>query len=168
MKQLLVINPEKVTKKEVKSYPTREAVRAIVFDNDGKIALLHVVKSKYYKLPGGGIEKGEDKKRALKRECQEEVGSEIEILDEIGSIVEYRKIFKLKQISYCYLAKLKGNKGNPSFTDEEVEGNFEPVWLSLEDALQAISKNVATSIEGSAYIVPRDTVFLEESRKYLI
>jgi len=168
MKLLLELRDKDIGAISKKSIMKERAASRAILMNNGKIALMNVTKHSYHKLPGGGIEKGEDKKRALKRECQEEVGSEIEILDEIGSIVEYRKIFKLKQISYCYLAKLKGNKGNPSFTDEEVEGNFEPVWLSLEDALQAISKNVATSIEGSAYIVPRDTVFLEESRKYLI
>src|SRR5688572_4730076 len=113
MKELLLINPESVTEEEVKEYPVREAARAIVTDEDGLIALLHVSNKNYYKLPGGGMEKGEDRIQALKRECLEEIGCHIEVTGEIGSIVEYRKIFHIKQISHCYLARLKGSKGTP-------------------------------------------------------
>src|SRR3989344_4255145 len=134
MKKILLLNPEKVGEEEVKNYSVREAVRAIVQDGDGNIAPLHVTKSKYYKLPGGGIEKGEDKIEALRRECKDEIGSEIEILGEVGTIVEYRKMFNLKQISYCYLAKLKGKKGKSKFTNEEIEDAFEQVWLSYEES----------------------------------
>jgi 8-oxo-dGTP pyrophosphatase MutT (NUDIX family) len=167
MKQLKLINPENVSEEEVKSYKVREAARAVVVDENGKIALLHVSKEHYYKLPGGGIEDGEDKMKALARECKEEIGCDVEVMGEVGSIVEYRKIFTLKQTSYCYLAKVKGKKGMPDFTDDEKENGFEQVWLSSSDALKALRESKATSIEGSAYIVPRDTAFLEESKNYL-
>ena len=167
MKQLKLINPENVSEEEVKSYKVREAARAVVVDEDGKIALLHVAKENYYKLPGGGIEEGEDKMKALERECQEEIGCAVEVMSEVGSIVEYRKIFSLKQTSYCYVAKLKGLKGETSFTDDEKENGFEQVWLSYDEAFKALTESKATSVEGSGYIVPRDTAFLEEA-KFLI
>ena len=50
-----------VSEEEVKNYRVREAGRAVVMDRDGMIALLHVTKESYYKLPGGGIEETEDK-----------------------------------------------------------------------------------------------------------
>lgn len=168
MKQLAIINPEQVSEHEVLAYPVREAVRAIVVDKEKNIALLHVTKEQYYKLPGGGIEGTEDHKSALKRECQEEIGSDIEVIDEIGSITEYRKIFTLKQISYCYLVMLKGEKGKPNFTEEEIENGFEQVWLPYEEALGVLSKNVTTNIEGRDYIVPRDTVLLKEAEALLL
>ena len=140
MKHLTIINPENVIDEEVKGYQTRVAARAIVFDENNLIALLHVSKEKYYKLPGGGIEELEDYKKALARECLEEIGSSVDIVSELGSIVEYRKIFNLKQISYCYLAKLKGKKGVPVFTKEELEKGFKPVWLSYEEALKYFDK----------------------------
>ena len=56
MKQLKLINPENVSEEEVKNYSVREAVRAVVFDEDKKVALLYVSKENYYKIPGGGIE----------------------------------------------------------------------------------------------------------------
>lgn len=164
MKLIRIINPENVSEEEVKSYRTREAGRAVVFDDDNKVALLHVANENYYKLPGGGIEEREDKIIALYRECQEEIGCNVEIIKEIGSIVEYRKIFNLKQTSYCYLVKVKGEKGAPEFTNDEKEKGFEQVWLTYDEAIKALKESVATSVEGGEYIVPRDLAFLEESK----
>ena len=168
MKFLKLINPENVSEDEVKKYRVREAGRAVVVDEDKKIALLYVAKENYYKLPGGGIEDGEDKMSALKRECLEEIGCNVEVINEIGVIVQYIKIFNLKQTSYCYLAKVKGQKGMPDFTENEKKKGFKQVWLSYDEAFKALTESKATSIKGSAYIIPRDTTFLKEARKYLV
>ena len=167
MKQIVILNPENATDKEVEGYSIRNAARAVVFDENNLVALLHVSKEKYYKLPGGGIEESEDIKKALRRECIEEIGSKINIVTEIGSIIEYRKIFNLKQTSFCYLAKLKGKKGSPDFTKEELEKGFEIVWLPYNEALTVLSNNIATSFEGKNYIVPRDIIFLNEAKNFL-
>ena len=68
----------------------REAARAVVFDFENKVALLHVKKHAYHKLPGGGLEEGEDIKTALEREMMEEIGCQVEVQNEIGEIIEYR------------------------------------------------------------------------------
>lgn len=167
MKELVLINPKSVSEEEVKSYPTREAVRAVVVDDDNQIALLYVSKEDYYKLPGGGIEDDEDRETALKRECREEIGCDIEIIEEVGSVIEYREIFHIRQTSYCYLAKVSGQKGTSSYTDDELKKGFTQVWLSFEEALERISQNNATSPEGSDYIVPRDTAILEAAGELL-
>ncbi len=167
MEQLKLINPEQVSEDAVKSYPVRKAARAVVFDDEKNVALLHVSKAGYYKLPGGGLEESENVEIALVRECQEEIGCEVEIIAEIGSIVEYRKMFTLTQISYCYLAKVKGKKGTPHFTDEELENGFKQVWLPYEKAIEVTTQSATSDFEGSAYIVPRDIIFLETAKKYL-
>lgn len=41
----------------------------------------------------------------------EEVGAYATVIDEIGMIIEYKAQFK--QISYCYLAKVIGEKQKP-------------------------------------------------------
>lgn len=167
MKQLALINPENVSENEANTYLIREAARAIVLDENNMIALLHVAKKKYYKLPGGGIEQSEDKKIALERECLEEIGSNIALIDEIGIIIEYRKIFQLKQTSYCYLANIKGEKGTPNFTKEEIDNGFEQVWLPYDKALELISNNITTNVEGRDYIVPRDVTFLKAAKDHI-
>ncbi|KKU62400.1 MAG: hypothetical protein UX87_C0049G0001, partial [Candidatus Amesbacteria bacterium GW2011_GWA1_47_16] len=161
MKQLALINPENVSEQEANDYFVREAVRAVVLDENNHVALLYVAKEKYYKLPGGGIEAGEDKAAALRRECQEEIGSEIKVVGELGYIVEYRKFSSLKQTSYCYLTQLKSKTGSTQFTDEEKHNRFKSVWLPIPEALRVLSAITAIGIEGRDYISPRDTAFLK-------
>jgi 8-oxo-dGTP diphosphatase len=168
MKELAVINPENATEEEVKGYAVREASRAIVCDADGNVGLLHVTKDSYYKLPGGGLDESEDPLTALRRECREEIGCEIDVLGEIGSIVEYRKIYAIKQVSYCYFAKVKGEKGLPQLTESEAEKGFKQEWMSYEDAIASIAGSRASTFIGRSYVVPRDAVFLMEAGKYIV
>jgi 8-oxo-dGTP pyrophosphatase MutT (NUDIX family) len=164
MKQIKLINLENVSDEEADNYRIREAARAIVFDDDKLVALLYSTINHYYKLPGGGIEIGETKEDALKRECQEEIGCNIDIISEVGLTVEYRKQFGLKQISYCYLAKLIGEKGNPTLEPDEIEEGFKTVWLPLSEALISVKESKPTIYEGP-YMVSRDTALLEETKE---
>ena len=116
MKQVAKINPRNVSEQEVTTYSLREAARAIVFDKDKNIALLLVGRDKYYKLPGGGIEEGEDRMFGLQRECYEEIGCAVEVVGEVGYTVEYWKEDNERQTSYCYIAKVVGEKGEPDYT----------------------------------------------------
>jgi 8-oxo-dGTP pyrophosphatase MutT (NUDIX family) len=113
------------------------------------------------------LDEGEGILTALKRECQEEIGCDIEVLGEVGSTVEYRKIFTLKQTSYCYVARVVGEKGTPHFMGDEIEEGFKEVWLSYEDAERALVESQATDYERSAYIVPRDILLLKEARRFI-
>lgn len=167
MKKFLLLNPENASAEDVKNYLVREAARAVVLDVDGKVALLHVAKENYYKLPGGGLEDVEDMMSALVRECREEIGCDIEVTGEVGSIVEYRKFCELQQISYGYLTAVKGEKGVLSFTETEIKDGFECLWVSYEEALRLVSKSAARTLEGRAYITPRDTAFLKEAKMLL-
>ncbi|MFA6529093.1 MAG: NUDIX domain-containing protein [Candidatus Gracilibacteria bacterium] len=163
MKFLKTLNPENASEEEVESYEVRTAARGVVFDNDGRVAILNVSKHNYYKLPGGGVEEGEDVIGALKRECQEELGCSIEIYGEVGEMIEYRKMFKLKQISPCYLAKVIGEKGSPEFTEEEIADEFEIKWILPKDAMKLFDALETKNDEGKLYIVPRDSAFLMEA-----
>lgn len=51
------------------TWSQRKTGRAIIFDADKNVALLHVTKKHYHKLPGGGVEEGENVAEALKREA---------------------------------------------------------------------------------------------------
>jgi len=167
MINLKLLNFENVSEEEVNTYRVREAARAIVLDKEDKIALIYSTNNEYYKLPGGGVEKDENYKEALRRECLEEIGCDIEIINELGSIVEYRKEEKLNQISYCYITKIVGEKGKPKFDDNEIKQKFEPVWMSIEEALKRMYKT-KTQVYQSSYMLTRDITFLTEAKKLLI
>lgn len=163
MKQIAIINPRNVSEQEVASYKLRTAARAIVKDKENKIALLVVGRDKYYKLPGGGIEEGEDMMAGLERECQEEIGCNIEVTGEVGYTVEYWKEDDEKQTSYCYVANVVGEKGSPDFTESEKERDFSVIWVSYEEAIKLFKESQPIQFEGE-YIKPRDLAFLEEAR----
>lgn len=147
-------------------FKERRAARAIVFDENKNIALLHVTKDAYYKLPGGGLEGEEDIHEALARECIEEIGCNIKVIGEVGEILEYRPENKLKQTSYCYIADLVGPKGEPHYEQGELDAGFQPIWVSLDEAISLL-KNCKPTFESSYFIIKRDLYFLEEVKKNL-
>ena len=51
----------------------RNSARSLIVQN-GKIAMIHSLQYDYYKIPGGGIEDGEDPVAAMIRETREEAG----------------------------------------------------------------------------------------------
>lgn len=145
-------------------FKTRRAVRAVVHDDAGKIALFHVANRGYHKLPGGGVEESEDDESALKRECREELGCIIEIEQPIGLIREYQESGELEQDSYCFVARAKEDSGQTSLTKEEASDGFTPLWVFLGDAMRLL-QNDSPADSDSQSIVRRDIVFLEEYKK---
>lgn len=74
---------------------SRPSARGIII-KDGKIAMIHSLKYDYYKFPGGGIEKNEDKKNALVREVLEEAG--LTVIRR--SIKEYGMVHRIQKGDY--------------------------------------------------------------------
>ncbi len=164
MKFLREIKDEKIDKKQT-NLKIRKAVRAVLFDSHNLMPILFVSKENYYKLPGGGIEKNENNRQALKREIKEETGCKIEVSAEIGKIIEFRpyKNLVLKQISYCYLGKIT-EKGKTAFTEKEIKNGFQLIWISLDEAIKKFEKENPNNKEG-LFILERDLTFLKEAKK---
>lgn len=156
----------------------REAARAIIFNQDHHIALLHAQNFGYHKLPGGGIEPGELWQDAVLREAIEEIGFRIKLRPiEIGKIIEYRarsetwrpEIPKLKQISYCGI----GDVVEPTslgLTDEEIRVGLVVEWMSFDEAIRICQSDVPfqdrdqpDNYEGR-FIQARDLMFLRTAK----
>lgn len=128
-------------------YTTRQAARAVLIDPTGKVALLHVTEDNYYKLPGGGIDEGEDPLRALERELVEETGCQGEVTHELGTVLEQRYYWNMTQTSYCYIVRQAGEKHEPDFTDSEKDRGFQLVWAdNIEEAIRLLESSV--TIDG--------------------
>ena len=139
----------------------RRASRAVVFDKDGKVALLHAVKKHFHKLPGGGIEEGESIQEALRREASEEIGCEIENVRELGIVEEFRGRFSVHQLSYCFLADLSGEKGTTHLEPDEIADGFETTWMNLEEAIVTLEREAPVEDYEGKFIQKRDLTLLK-------
>ncbi|MFA5954756.1 MAG: NUDIX domain-containing protein [Patescibacteria group bacterium] len=143
-------------------FEERKAARAVVFDESNNVALLNVTAKHFHKLPGGGIEQGEDIEMALRREVLEEIGCAIENIRDLGIIEEYRNREALYQASYCFVADLVHEKGIPQLEDGEKADGFEPEWMSLEEAIETLQNELSVEDYEGKFIVLRDLTFLKE------
>lgn len=168
MKKIGELNLENLTPEEYKDFRNREAVRAIVIDGDQKVALVHVGRDNYYKIPGGGIDKGEDKIEALKRECIEEAGVDIkENPQELGYIFEAKRTWEMTQTSYCYIAEVEGEKKEPEYTSAETRKNFSFQWVDIEKAIELMKSNIPDDVTLQ-FIAKRDLMFMESYRDTIL
>ncbi len=146
------------------NYKLREAAR-VILDKNGEIALLHVSKKGFYKLPGGGIEDGESVEDALIRETKEETGCEIKNIRPLGKIIEYKSHYSIEQVSYCFLAEVI-SEGELDLDEGETDAGFKLIWIGLDEAIE-LMKNTKTEGYAETFIVKRDLTFLEEAKKVI-
>ena len=141
------------------AYTLRKSARAIVLNNEGLMALQHIEKYGYHKLPGGGMEGDEEIEETLHREIKEEVGCAIEILHPIGMVITYQT--NLLHISYCYAVKVVGDVKEPNFDEGEIEANQSTVWLTPNECLETLKADIASKQQGD-FILQRENIFLKE------
>lgn len=149
----------------------RLAARAVLFDDNGRVVLLHVARFGYYKLPGGGVEAGEDMALALARELKEEVGASAVVVTEVGRVEEWREFGDqdgLHQISDAFLAKVDGEIGEPSFTEKELNDGFSVFWAQdIDEAIELVGGFLGHDEFGVRFMAMRDSCILKEAKKLI-
>lgn len=160
------INPD-VPEVERGAFTHRVAVRAVVMDGDGQVALMHASKRGYYKLPGGGVDAGEELMAALARELMEELGCKAGVTGELGQVIEYRDYWQMKQTSHCYAARLVGDIGQPDLTPEEQQQGFEVTWhKNIEAAIKVMTTQTPTDEDMDIkFMQRRDIAILAAAKK---
>jgi len=151
---------------ETSGWDHRKSARAVVIDQEGKIVLLYAKTFQLPKLPGGGVEEGEDLEQALKRECKEELGCEVEVLGEVGSTLEYREVRKMTNESFCFFVRVLGEKGEPTFTTKELNEGLEILWVPIEEAVAMFDDSLPDGYEPK-FIQVREKTFLQEAQKQI-
>lgn len=149
-------------------YHMRKAARGVLV-HDGKIALLSVTKKGYHKLPGGGIEEGEDPMKAFIREIKEETGCECKIREDYPStysIIEWRDAWKLCQVSYIFFSEVVGEPQEVDFTDSEKEEGFVLEWVPFDQIEKILNSDEPLEYEGK-FIQKRDRAIVEFYKEYL-
>lgn len=153
---------------EMNNPKTRIAVRAILLNDNGEIAILHKTKKNEYKLVGGGVEEGEEYIEALKRECLEEAGCQIKIEKELGYVEEHRTKMNFVQKSYIYCAKVINNVNRLNLSEKEIAEGAEICWFKPEEALNKISSaydilkpSEYSNLTSTRMIIKRDEAILK-------
>ena len=120
---------------------TRNIVRAIVYNDNFEIALNKVHcfdkfgERDIYETPGGGVDPHETLIEALRREIKEEVGAEIDNIQEIGRVVDYYNLIQRRNNNHFYLAHIT-SMGERHYTELEKSMNFSLVFVSIDEAIK--------------------------------
>ena len=129
----------------------RESCRAIVFI-DGKLVTMRRVKDGrlYYTFPGGGLEKGEEQKDCVIRECIEEFGITVE---PVRRLYIYENENTRQYFYLCnYISGEFGSGVGEEFQDDRNKGEYVPTLMSVANIynLPLMPPEVASAVAEDA------------------
>lgn len=118
------------------TYRERIGAYSLIVNPDSEIAL--VKRDNNYFLPGGGVEKDETYEECLKRECSEEIGYNIEVVQYVGKLSHYTKAIRreeyLKLVGHVHIANLLDSNSL------KVEEDHELVWVPIREAAEKMQE----------------------------
>jgi len=113
----------------ITNWKDRPTGKVVLLNNKQEIALVCNKVNNYFLLPGGGIENWEKEEQGAKRECREETGCEIELLDSLGITEDYRLRDSKHCINFGYIARVT-SYGNQILTENEKDIGVFIRWYS--------------------------------------
>lgn len=121
---------------DVGNYKLNVRAAGIIIHNN-KILVHKNVNSEHYALIGGRVKIGEDSETALKREIQEELGKNIEIIGYVSTIENFfeMKESKYHEILFVYQAEfIEDEDKKIEYTLKNIEGKdyLQYEWLDLD------------------------------------
>ncbi len=112
-----------------------------------------------YIIAGGHIDYGEDLFESTTRECREETGYKVRIIDRLGFVEIWKKEYK--RIIFGFLVRTIGLPGSLLLTEEEKELGYEIFEYSIDDAIKLLEVNAS---KNNSSIVLRSLMFLKEAK----
>ena len=141
---------------------SRRAARGVLLDENNSAAMMFLSSEGFYKLPGGGIEPGEQETDAFVREVLEETGCGCEIIARLGTVEEHNFKTKFCQLSYVFLARKTGEASQPCLTENEKSLGMSLRWISLAEISDVMAKAVLTAHERKKLsIIERDKAIID-------
>ena len=150
---------------------TREIARAILLDEHDNVCLEYLLDDDgfgprdYYETPGGGIKTGETHEQAIKREIEEEVGYECEIISFLGEVDDYYNLINRHNINNYFLCK-KISVGDNHLTKEEANiFHLTTLKIKYDDAVKEYER---CAVNGLGRLIKnRELPILKEAYKIL-
>lgn len=103
---------------------TRSIARAIVFDDEGFLYFCGVTRNdmfadgSFIETSGGGVEDNESLKSAVMRELSEELGAQVDVIDEIAFVKDYYNAIFRENHNHYFLCRVR-SFGQRSLTEYE-------------------------------------------------
>ncbi|MDQ5955696.1 MAG: hypothetical protein QG621_700 [Patescibacteria group bacterium] len=150
----------------------RPTSKVVLFNEVGEIALLGNKVNSFFLLPGGGIEQGESVLDGTKRECREETGCEIEILNVLGITEDFRSRDSKHCISFGYSAKVVSH-GSAALTENEADIGAYIKWLPLSEAVALFTlqegnvKRGEVKFYNTCFNILRDSLFIRRAQELI-
>lgn len=130
--------PERALKLLGRMHKEKRQRVSLVFVRDGQILLMvrRRLGNRYYILPGGGVEEGEDVETAAYREAKEETNFDITLGSEIWR--RQRDPF-MEEIAYL-VTDFSGELllGGPEAEKQSADDHYSFVWLPIAEACQQV------------------------------
>lgn len=109
--------------------------------NDDKILTVRMCKNKFYCLPGGHVETGEDTKETIIREMKEESGYDVEKPQLIAVTENFflrKNKKKIHELGFYYILKVKEGstiKGDYTTIEHDKDGDIELEfkWVAIDE-----------------------------------
>lgn len=145
---------------------TRLATRAITLDGS-KILLLYTKRYDDLSLPGGGLDKDEDKVKGMIRELSEETGAlNVRDIKPFGIYEEYRPWHKedydiQHMVSYCYTCRIDKKLGETNYESYEIKNGMKAIWVDIHEAIKKNEKTILES-KKKGMSVERETFLLKK------
>ena len=154
---------------DVASYKFKTGARAILFNEDGKVALIHSLNRGWYKLPGGGHENDELRRENLQREVLEETGYTIKNVRPIGICRNTRHNWQMAAEAWMYLCEADEFVGKEQMEDEVEDGDTLEWFDSIDDALEALKSVKLDEIGfyGAYFFTKREIDTLEYAKRFI-
>ena len=167
MKQICELNDKIVLGTEgLSTKAPRITARAIVKNQDGLYAVMYADKFKLHRLPGGGVEDGEDVLTALRREVYEETGCVCDEIQELGIVAENRASLDYTQINHYFVVTTTHAPGENHLTEAEQNSRTILKWVTWDEMVRIINEQEFDRVQGK-YLKARDVVALREYSKWV-
>jgi len=150
-------------------FEKRTTVKAVVINDEGKFGFVTNPVHGFYLLAGGGAE-SDDLEKEIGRECDEEINFEVEVLEEIGRVHEYRNRNAKEYETVCFAVKTIKELPEDTRTEDEKKNGLQVVWFDKNEAISVLKEQIEEVKKGevrfynTAFNIVRDNLFFN---KYL-